>query len=596
MSSRRPSSEKVARRRRAEDGVDLERLRPTRTRPERSPLHFGTVRLRIATILTALFGIMVGTLVVLFASGIVRFDDDAFNGTMAQFSVLALAIGVGELALVIALCLALTRTITQPVRDLLRATRSIARGRKARVVVESGDELGKLAESFNAMVDAIEVRERRISHDALHDALTGLPNRKYFVEQLDHALQRRAKNTQVLVAYIDLDDFKMVNDTLGHDAGDRLLCDVAAQLQAEFPDGLIARLSGDEFAAMIRDLPAQADLAAVATRLQGCFAHSVVLGDRKAQTSASIGIAVAPEDGAESTVLLKNADLALYRTKQQGKASHHFFEPAMDERARQRRQLEADLRTAIRDGGFQLHFQPLYSLTEDRLKAFEALVRWPHPIHGLIPPGDFIPLAEETGLIMQIGEWVMREACREAAGWPEPLSIAVNLSSRQFLSPALPAMVVQALASSGLPPQRLEVEITESAFVDNADKTLETLHALQALGVRVTLDDFGTGYTSLSHLRLFPFNKLKIDQTFVRDLAPHGNAHAVIRAIVTLADALGIETLAEGVEEPAQLAVLRQEGCQQIQGYLLSRPIGGREVGPFIIDQIVRSAGMRLRA
>jgi diguanylate cyclase (GGDEF)-like protein len=563
---------------------------------ERSPLHFGTVRARIATILTALFGTMMGTAVVLFAAGIVRFDDDAFNGTITQMGVLVVGIGLAQLALVVCLTFALTRTITNPLRELLRATRSIAKGRKARVVVDSGDEIGKLAESFNAMVDAIEVRERRITHVALHDALTGLPNRKYFVEQLDQALQRRRPDARVLVAYIDLDDFKMVNDTLGHAAGDRLLCDVSAQLQAEFPEGLIARLSGDEFAAMIRDLPARADLAALAVRLQSCFARSVVLDGRKAEASASIGIAVAPDDGADGTELLKNADLALYRAKQQGKAGHHFFEPALDERARARRQLELDLRTAIRDGGFHLHFQPLYSLTEDCLKAFEALVRWPHPTLGMIAPNDFIPLAEETGLIMQIGEWVMREACRQAQGWPEPLSVAVNLSSKQFLSPALPAMVVQALAASGLPPQRLELEITESAFIDNVDKTLETLHALQALGVRITLDDFGTGYTSLSHLRLFPFNKLKIDQTFVRDLAPHGNAHAVIRAIVTLADALGIETLAEGVEEPAQLAVLRQEGCQQIQGYLLSRPIVGGEVAPFILDQTVRSEGMRLRA
>jgi diguanylate cyclase (GGDEF)-like protein len=563
---------------------------------ERSTLHFGTVRARIAVIFASLFGLVLGTLVVLFAAGIVRIDEDSFNGTVPQFGILVLAIGIGELLVVIVLGQALTRTITRPLGDLLRATRSMAKGRKTRVVVDSSDEIGTLGASFNAMVDAIEVREQRITHVALHDALTGLPNRKYFVEQLDQALQRRRPDARVLVAYIDLDDFKMVNDTLGHAAGDRLLCDVSAQLQAEFPDGLIARLSGDEFAAMIRDLPTGANLAGLATRLQGCFAGTIKLDGRKAETSASIGIAVAPDDGSDGVELLKNADLALYRAKQQGKAGHHFFEPELDEQARQRRQLEQDLRTAIRDGGFQLHFQPLYSLTEDRLKAFEALARWPHPTLGMIAPNDFIPLAEETGLIMQIGEWVMREACREAQAWPEPLSVAVNLSAKQFLSPALPTMVVNALATSGLPPQRLELEITENAFIDNADKTLETLHALQALGVRITLDDFGTGYSSLSHLRLFPFNKLKIDQTFVADLAPRGNAHAVIRAIVTLADALGIETLAEGVEEPGQLAVLREEGCQQIQGYLLSRPIVGRAVAPFILGQVAHAEVIRLRA
>jgi diguanylate cyclase (GGDEF)-like protein len=559
---------------------------------DHSPLRFGTVQARIAAGVVTLFGMLVGTLVVLFATGVASIDSSSLGSAGA----LVLAVLVGELVLVVVLGLALARTITQPLGDLTRAARNIARGRKARVAVNSGDEVGRLAASFNAMVEALETRERRITHVALHDALTGLPNRQYFVEQLEQAVQRRRPDARVLVAYIDLDDFKMVNDTLGHAAGDRLLRTVATKLQTELPEALIARLSGDEFAAMIRDLPADADLAALAMRLQSCFARSVVLEGDEAKASASIGIAVSPEDGTEGAVLLKNADLALYRAKQEGKAGHHFFEPFMDERARHRRKMEADLRTAIQNDAFELHFQPLYSLTEDRLTAFEALVRWPHPELGLISPADFIPLAEETGLIMELGEWVMREACRMAKTWPAPLSVAVNLSPKQFLHPALPAMVVQALAASGLPPQRLEVEITESAFTANTDKTLETLHALQGLGVRIALDDFGTGYSSLSFLRLFPFDKLKIDHTFVRDLAEEGNAHAVIRAITTLADALGIETLAEGVEEAGQLAVLRQEGCRQIQGFLLSRPIHGREVAGFIADLTSRSEVIRLRA
>ncbi len=568
-------------------------LRPV---TERSALHFGTLSARIATILAVMFGLLVCTLVLLFTAGVLRIDAEVIGGTVAEFGLLLIVIGIAELVMVLGLGVALARTITRPLADLVRATRNLARGRKTRVSVQSGDEVGQLAQSFNTMVDAIEAREQRISHAALHDALTGLPNRKYFVEQLDQALQRRRAGRRVLVAYIDLDDFKMVNDTLGHAAGDRLLCDVAARLQGEMPDGLIARLSGDEFAAMIPGLPDDADLAAIGIRLQSCFAQDILLDGRKAATSASIGIAVAPEDGTDGLTLLKNADLALYRAKEQGKAGHHFFETALDELAQHRRQLETGLRAAIRDGGFDLHFQPLYSLTEERLTAFEALVRWPHPTLGLVAPNDFIPLAEETGLMTQIGEWVMREACRQAMAWPEPLSVAVNLSSKQFLTPALPAMVVQALAMSGLPPQRLEVEITEGVFAANVDKTLETLHALQGLGVRITLDDFGTGYTSLGHLRLFPFNKLKIDQSFVHDLAPTGNAHAVIRAIVTLADALGIETLAEGVEETAQLDVLRQEGCQQIQGYLLSRPIAGEDVATFIREQRARAHVIRLRA
>lgn len=559
---------------------------------ENSPLRFGTVQARIAAALVGLFGMLVGTLVVLFATGITRIDSSPL-GQAGTLVVLALIV---ELVVAVVLALALARTITQPLSDLTQAARNIARGRKARVIVDSGDEVGRLAASFNAMVEALETRERRITHVALHDALTGLPNRQYFAEQLEQAVQRRRPDARVLVAYIDLDDFKSVNDTLGHAAGDRLLCDVATSLQTAMPEALIARLSGDEFVAMIRDLPEDADLVGLAMRLQGCFSRSVVLNGGKAEVSASIGIAVSPEDGLEGAVLLKNADLALYRAKQQGKGGHHFFEPFMDERARLRRKMEADLRTAIQDGAFELHFQPLYSLSEDRLTAFEALVRWPHPELGLIGPADFIPLAEETGLIMQIGEWVMREACQRAMTWPAPLSVAVNLSPKQFLNPALPAMVVQALTASGLPPQRLEVEITESAFTANRGKTLETLHALQGLGVRIALDDFGTGYSSLSFLRLFPFDKLKIDHTFVRDLAAEGNAHAVIRAITTLADALGIETLAEGVEEAGQLAVLRQEGCRQIQGYLLSRPIHGHDVAGFIADLTSRAEVIRLRA
>jgi diguanylate cyclase (GGDEF)-like protein len=559
---------------------------------DHSPLRFGSVQGRIAAALVTLFGMLVGTLVVLFATGIAQID----SGSHGAAGALLVAVLVIELVLVLVLGLALSRTITQPLSDLTRAARNIARGRRARVAVDSGDEVGRLAVSFNAMVEALETRERRITHVALHDALTGLPNRQFFTEQLDQALQRRRPETRVLVAYIDLDDFKMVNDTLGHAAGDRLLCDVAAKLQAQMPEAQVARLSGDEFVALIRDLPVDADLAGVAMRLQNCFADGVVLDAAHPAASASIGVAVAPEDGSEGAVLLRNADLALYRAKQAGKGGHHFFEASLDERARHRRRLEADLRTAIQDGAFELHFQPLYSLSEDRLTAFEALVRWPHPEFGLMSPAEFIPLAEDTGLIMQIGEWVMREACNKAKTWPEPLAVAVNLSPKQFLNPDLPAMVVHALAASGLPPQRLEVEITETAFTANLAKTLETLHALQGLGVRIALDDFGTGYSSLSFLRLFPFDKLKIDQTFVRDLAEEGNAHAVIRAITTLADALGIETLAEGVEDAGQLAVLRQEGCRQIQGFLLSRPIVSEDVSDFICDHTSRAEVILLRA
>ena len=335
--------------------------------------------------------------------------------------------------------------------------------------------------------------------------------------------------------------------------------------------------------------------AALADKLQGCFGRTIMIDGQQADASASMGIAVAPSDGVDGTTLMKNADLALYRAKRDGKATYHFFEPSLDEQARHRRQMELDLRLAIRDGGFDLYFQPLYSMHEERLKAFEALIRWPHA-DGMISPADFIPLAEDTGLIVQIGEWVIREACRQAASWPGDLSVAVNISPKQFQSPNLATVVLSALASSGLPANRLELEITESIFISNVEKTLEALHSLRALGVRIALDDFGTGYSSLSYLRSFPFDKLKIDQSFVRDLSQGGNANAMIRAITTLADALGMETLAEGVEDEEQAEILRKEGCHQIQGYLLSKPIDAHAVHVFIAGMLGETDGQRLRA
>lgn len=506
------------------------------------------------------------------------------------------ALAAAGLSLVIVLSWRVARTITGPLRALDTATRRLGEGKDAKVDITSEDEIGRLGASFNAMVDAIAERERQITHVALHDGLTNLPNRKLFVEQLDHALARRRDDTQLMVVYVDLDDFKVVNDTLGHPAGDALLRNVAAHLQDMLGDAIVARLGGDEFAIMLSDLPANENLAALADRLQGCFDRSILIDGQHADASASLGIAVAPADGTDGITLMKNADLALYRAKRDGKATYQFFERSLDEQARYRRQMELDLRLAIRDGGFELHFQPLYSLQEERLKAFEALIRWPHPERGMISPAEFIPLAEETGLIVQVGEWVVREACRQAASWPGDLAVAVNISPKQFLSPNLATVVLSALATSGLPATRLELEITESIFISNVERTLDALHGLRKLGVRIALDDFGTGYSSLSYLRSFPFDKLKIDQSFVRDLTAGGNANAVIRAITTLADALGMETIAEGVEDEAQAEILRQEGCRQIQGYLLSKPIDARLVHGFIDEMENITEAERLRA
>ena len=492
---------------------------------------------------------------------------------------LLLSVAIAGLALVVALGWRIARGITSPLSALDQAVRRFGEGEEMVVAVETDDEVGRLAGSFNSMVDAIAERERRIIHVGLHDGLTNLPNRKLFTEHLAQTLSRRREDERVLVAYCDLDDFKVVNDTLGHPAGDSLLRDVAERLREGLGDAQIARLGGDEFAILTTIADPQASLVAEAERIRACFDRAIDLDGATVDCSASIGIAVAPGDGESGVDLLKHADLALYRAKRDGKANYHFFEPSLDEQARQRREMELDMRLAIRDGDFELYYQPLYSLTDDKLQGFEALLRWNHPKKGIISPAEFIPLAEETGLILPIGDWVIREACRAARQWPADLSVAVNISPKQFAAPGLATTILQALSQSGLAPSRLELEITESVFIADVEKTLSILHSVRDLGVRIALDDFGTGYSSLSYLRSFPFDKLKIDQSFVRDLNEKGNnAHAVIRAITTLAAALGMETLAEGVEHAEQRDILKREGCLYIQGYLLSRPIPHKDL------------------
>lgn len=490
----------------------------------------------------------------------------------------------GGIVLVLGLSWKVARGVTEPLKQLDEATRLIGEGREVSLTVDTDDEIGRLAGSFNQMVAAIEERERQIIHVGLHDGLTGLPNRKLFTEQLANTLSRRRVGEQVMVAYVDLDDFKMVNDTLGHPAGDALLRIVADHLREELPDALLARLGGDEFAILIDGIDDKASLGNIADALQRCFDRPVSINDQQVSCGASIGIAMAPGDGEDGNTLMKNADLALYRAKHEGKSTYHFFEPALDEAARQRRQLELDLRAAIKEGGFELNFQPLYSLAERRLTGFEALIRWNHPTRGRVNPAEFIPLAEETGLIIPIGEWVLREACRQASGWPGDVSVAVNVSPKQFAATSIASTVLSALSASGLAPQRLELEITESIFIADVDATLATLHSLRNLGVKIALDDFGTGYSSLSYLRSFPFDKVKIDKSFVEDLGTSSNGHAMIRAITTLANALGMETLAEGVEDIAQFEVLEREGCQNIQGYLFSRPVAANAVAGLLRD------------
>ena len=509
----------------------------------------------------------------------------SLSKALAEYETLVWLLGALGLAGVFATVILgwlIARGITSPIARLDAAARRVSEGHHAFVEVQSQDEVGRLATSFNRMIEAIDDRERKITHIALHDILTDLPNRKLFSEQLDSALARADPDKRIAICYLDLDNFKLINDTAGHPVGDAVLKAVARRLTKFMPGAVVSRQGGDEFAVMIPDIGADDDMLGHAERLFRCFDDPVDLNGQTLPIAASIGIAYSPDDGSDAETLIKNADLALYRAKQEGKAGYQFFEQAMDDAARKRRQLELDLRIAINQGQFELYFQPLYSLEKERLVGFEALLRWHHPERGMVSPVEFIPLAEETGLIIPIGEWVVREACRQAAAWPDDLRVAVNVSSIQFKSTNLQNAILQSLAQSGLQPSRLEVEITESVFIADIDQTLEVLHKLRSLGVRIALDDFGTGYSSLSYLRSFPFDKIKIDRSFVTDLGTGAGASAIIRAITTLAGALGMETLAEGVEMEDQIESLRREGCQQVQGFWFSRPVPSTEVAALV--------------
>ncbi|AWN40448.1 putative bifunctional diguanylate cyclase/phosphodiesterase [Methylobacterium durans] len=429
-------------------------------------------------------------------------------------------------------------------------------------------------------VSARRAAEASAADMARLDPLTGLPNRLLLRERLDQALARLRRGEEACaLLLVDLDRFKPVNDTLGHPVGDALLVKVAERLRSTVrPTDTVARIGGDEFVVLQTAIREPADTQALARRLVDLIGRTYMVDGHLLTIGASVGVAFAPADGQDADRLLKNADLALYRAKLDGRGTFRFFEPEMDARMQARRQLELDMRQALARREFQLHYQPQLNLKTNQLTGCEALIRWRHPERGMVSPLDFIPLAEEIGLIVPIGEWVMRQACRDAVSWPAPLSVAVNVSPAQFKSDRLVEMIVSALATSGLPAARLEVEITEGVLLQESEKTLQTLHRLRDLGVRVSMDDFGTGYSSLSYLRSFPFDKIKIDRSFVKDLAVKPDGNAIIRAIAGLGQSLGMTTIAEGVETPEQMERIREEGCTDVQGYLVSRPVPADEI------------------
>ncbi len=465
-------------------------------------------------------------------------------------------------------------------------------GHKMNVTVELQD--GRVIEVVNqpmtgggwvATHEEITERKRaeaKIAHLAHHDALTGLPNRAAFNERFAATLEQAKKaEGQFALVCVDLDRFKYVNDLFGHAVGDAFLCQVTKRLQKASRDAFLARVGGDEFSLIVTGDDVAETTARVAERITTALGDSIELEGRKLTANASVGIAIYPSDATDGEKLICNADAALYRAKSEGPGSYRFFEPEMDRQLRESREIQHELKSAIEKGEFHLEYQP-EALIDGHIIGFETLVRWHHPTRGLIMPSTFIPLAEDSGLIIQLGEWILRTACREAASWTSGALLAVNLSPAQFRHGDLPGLVHSVLLESGLPPARLELEITESVLIDDFGRAQALLRRLKNLGVKIAMDDFGTGYSSLSYLQSFPFDKIKIDRAFVADLASNAHNAAIVRAVITLAKSLNLPVLAEGVENEQQLAVLQQDGCDQVQGYLIGKPLPIEHYDPLV--------------
>ncbi len=415
--------------------------------------------------------------------------------------------------------------------------------------------------------------EARIRHLARHDALTDLPNRIEFLEQMAKMEAGLIRGEMAAVLYIDLDHFKAVNDTLGHAVGDEVIKQASARLWGTTREtDVLARLGGDEFALLMRPVGAVGDAAKVADRIIKAIGAPMFIGGQQIEIGASVGIAVGPGDGVKTDTLVKNADLALYKAKSEGRSTYHFFESGMDAALQQRRSIEAGLRLAMQRNELRLVYQPLLCLADNKVSCVEALLRWEHE-GRTISPVEFIPIAEETGLIVAIGDWVLREALRTAVGWPSNIRVAVNLSPVQFKSRDLVSAVGTALREAGVTADRLELEITESLLLNENETNLRVLHDLRAMGVRISMDDFGTGYSSLSYLRSFPFDKIKIDRSFMADLTTRKDSQAIIQAIIGLGKSLGMTTTTEGVETEEQLSLVRQHGATEVQGFLFSPPL-----------------------
>jgi len=479
--------------------------------------------------------------------------------------------------------------------------RNVALGKITHQIAEAADGRAILivnqpleAGGWVATIEDVTERKRadeKIAHLAHYDALTDLPNRVLFRQQLENALNKVQPGEQLAVLYIDIDEFKSVNDALGHSVGDELLKAVAVRLRGCLREtDVAARLGGDEFAIIQTAVKRSSDTTQLVERIYQAIREPYDCAGHLVTTDASIGIALAPDDGADLDQLLKNADLAMYGAKADGRRTYRFFEVGMDERVKTRRLLELELRQAIMDGWFEVFYQPLLNLQDNKISGCEALLRWRHPRRGMISPSEFIPIAEETGLINALGDWVLSTACIEAASWPDHIRIAVNVSPIQFKSQTLALNVATALAVSGLSACRLELEITEAVLIRDDEAALALLHQLRELGVRIALDDFGTGYSSLSYLQRFPFDKIKIDRCFVKDIVGPAGSSSIVQAVVNIAAARNMTTTAEGVETERQMEWLRDLGCTEMQGFLFSPAISAAEIRRLLLSRRVDAA------
>ena len=514
---------------------------------------------------------------------------DQQRAASAWLGGLVVAIGL-DIALMGALALVIASSLSRPVTRITQAMTDLAGGNNDIIVPERErrDEFGEMSaaiEVFRANAILHQQSEAQIAYMARHDALTDLPNRLMFQERIQTVLTRVTRARKAAVLCLDLDNFKSVNDMFGHSTGDDLLRAVASRLNTCIAEtDLVARLGGDEFAIVQTGAHQPGAAKSLARRILLALAEPFDLHGHNVSISVSIGIAVAPVDGKESLKLLRNADVALFHAKSDGRDTFRFFEVEMDARLRARRQIENDMREALTAEQFELFYQPLIDAQTGQIVSFEALLRWAHPIRGRISPADFVPVAEETGFIVSLGEWALGVACAEAAKWPDHIGVAVNLSPVQFKSNNIVTAVQNALEASGLDPARLGLEVTESLLLQDNEVVLEILHRLRAMGVRISLDDFGTGYSSLSYLRSFPFDKLKIDQCFVRGLGSGRDTTAIVRAVAALGTSMNMKVTAEGVETEEQLHRLQQEGCNEVQGFLFSPPQPADRVPQLLAD------------